>query len=179
MVFLSLEPLKDSPMKKKTLFLLSFCYALQAQAFFFQKPIATEEKVLAKCGETFHLGEIRSNLNDRESGFRYFVSFEDSQINEICRLKLYANTMTRQLYGEPMAQYRSVNEYFYQNIDARFFYRFKIGDTVKLKMNNEIINAEVLDLSDKGLIQLSTGNSSDAAFYAIDDLVRKKRIVRD
>ncbi len=163
---------------KSLTFLLTILTAFQAQAFFFQKPIATETKVLAKCGETFHLGEIRSNLNDRESGFRYFVSFEDSQINEICRLKLYANTMTRQLYGEPMAVYKSVNEYFYQNLNARFFYRFKIDETVILKLNNEIIKAEVLDLSDKGLVQLSLSDSSDASFYAIDDLVRKKQIIQ-
>lgn len=163
-------------MTKNLTFSLALLCAFQAQAFLFQKPIATEEKVLAKCGESFHLGEIRSNLNDRESGFRYFVSFESSEVNEICRLKLYANSMTRQSYGEPMALYRPVNEVFYQNLNARFFHRFKIGDIVKLKLDHKIVDAEVLDLSDKGLIELGTGDFTDAAFYAIDDLVRKKRI---
>jgi hypothetical protein len=162
---------------KPLIVVLTLILSTSSHAFFFNRGLPVDEVVLAKCGDSFHPGSIRSSFNDRESGYRYFVQFEDAVINESCRLKIYSNAITRINYGEPMAVYQPVSEYFYHNVSRRVFQLFEVGAMVDLYIDNTLISHEVLDISDKGLVLLHLNQSEGPAYYSIDELVAS-RILR-
>lgn len=75
-----------------------------------------------------------------------------------------------------MVVYRPVEDFFYHNVQYRYFKTFQVGLLIDISTNTFVETAEVLDISEQGLIMLNIDDELGPAYYLIDDLVKARRL---